>query len=54
MKHCPLSRITWVFISSACRAKLPYLDDVKWAVFKNWGLVILDWYFEGKMEKCSG
>ena len=41
------------FIFTACSVFLLYLDDVIHAFKKIRGLVILDWYFSGRMETIS-
>ena len=41
------------FIFTACSIFLLYLDDVMRAFEKIKELVILDWYFSGRMETIS-
>ena len=41
------------YFFTPCSTNLYHLDDIMCAVLKIWRLVIWDWYFRGKMEKCS-
>ena len=48
---CNNKLYTCIFIINPCSLKWQYLHDVRHAQ-KHWGLVIGDWYFEGRMENC--
>ena len=51
MQH--LSSIHVLYFFTACSIFLVYLDGVMHAFEKLRGLVILDWYFRGRMETIS-